>query len=110
VGRPGCLAAAQLGAAAAGGGLEVATVRFRARTLGLLEGRWVPITLATLVSHLSLYAVLLVALRHVGASDAEVSWVLRAAADRGTVHPRRLGLVEATLIGGMTAVGAPGSR
>jgi putative heme transporter len=34
-----------------------------------------PITLATLVSHLSIYLVLLVALRHVGVSDAEVSWV-----------------------------------
>jgi uncharacterized membrane protein YbhN (UPF0104 family) len=34
----------------------------------------VPITAATLVSHLSLYLVLLACLRAVGVSDAEVSW------------------------------------
>jgi putative heme transporter len=56
-------------------GWELATVKFRARTLALLHGRWVPITVATLVSHLSLYLVLLVSLREVGVSDAEVAWV-----------------------------------
>ena len=55
-------------------GWELATVRFRARTLELLEHGWVPITAATLVSHLSLYVVLLACLRAVGVSDAEVSW------------------------------------
>jgi uncharacterized protein (TIRG00374 family) len=93
-------------------GWELATVRFRARTLDLLEGGWVPITAATLVSHLSLYLVLLVALRHVGVSDDEVSWVQVLAwfafARLLTVvpfTPGGLGLVEATLIGGMTAAG-----
>src|SRR5215212_3006055 len=55
-------------------GWELATAKFRARTLALLHGRWVPITVATLVSQLSLYLVLLVSLRHVGVSDAEVAW------------------------------------
>jgi putative heme transporter len=55
-------------------GWELATVKFRTRTLELLEHGWVPITAATLVSHLSLYAVLLVTLRAVGVSDAEVGW------------------------------------
>jgi uncharacterized membrane protein YbhN (UPF0104 family) len=55
-------------------GWELATVRFRTRTLELLEHGWVPITAATLVSHLSLYLVLLACLRAVGVSDAEVSW------------------------------------
>ena len=32
-------------------------------------------TLATLVSHISLYLVLLVALRHVGVSQEELSWI-----------------------------------
>jgi hypothetical protein len=35
-------------------GWELATAKFRTRTLGLLQGGWVPITVATLVSHLSL--------------------------------------------------------
>jgi uncharacterized protein (TIRG00374 family) len=55
-------------------GWELATVKFRARTIGLVEHRWVAITVTSLVSHLSLYLVLLVALRDVGVSDAEVSW------------------------------------
>ena len=55
-------------------GWESATVKFRTRTLELLEHGWVPITAATLVSHLSLYVVLLACLRAVGVSDAEVSW------------------------------------
>ena len=93
-------------------GWEVATVRFRARTLDLLEGGWVPITAATLVSHLSLYAVLLVSLRHVGVSDAEVSWVQVLAffafarlLTAVPFTPAGLGLVEATLITGLTAAG-----
>jgi putative heme transporter len=93
-------------------GWEVATVRFRARTLTLLGGRWLPITLATLVSHLSTYLVLLLALRHVGVSDAEVSWVQVLAwfafarlLTAVPITPAGLGLVEATLIGGMTAAG-----
>ncbi len=51
-----------------------AAVRFRDDTIGLLHQKWVPLTLATLVSHVSLYIVLLVALRDVGVSEQEVSW------------------------------------
>jgi len=93
-------------------GWELATVRFRARTLALLEGGWAPITVATMVSHLSLYAVLLVSLRHVGVSDAEVSWVQVLAffafarlLTAVPFTPGGLGLVEATLITGLTASG-----
>jgi putative heme transporter len=49
-------------------------VKFRTRTIDLVEHRWVAITATSLLSHLSLYAVLLVALRHIGVSDAEVGW------------------------------------
>jgi hypothetical protein len=55
-------------------GWEIATVKFRNRTVDLLEHGWVPITAATLVSHLSLYLVLLTCLRDVGVSNAEVNW------------------------------------
>jgi uncharacterized protein (TIRG00374 family) len=50
-----------------------AAVRFRRDTIGLLRDKWVPLTLTTLVSHVSLYVVLLVALRDVGVSEQEVS-------------------------------------
>jgi putative heme transporter len=51
-----------------------AAVRFRRDTIGLLRDRWLPLTLSTLISHVSLYVVLLVALRDVGVSEQAVSW------------------------------------
>ena len=48
-------------------------VAFRQQIIGLLAGRWLWITLATVLSHLSLFLVLLVALRNVGVSEQEVS-------------------------------------
>jgi uncharacterized protein (TIRG00374 family) len=93
-------------------GWELATTKFRARTLDLLERGWVPITVASLVSHLSLYLVLLVALRDVGVSDAEVSWaqVLATFAVARLitivpVTPGSLGTVELILIAGLVAAG-----
>ncbi|MDJ0663853.1 MAG: lysylphosphatidylglycerol synthase transmembrane domain-containing protein [Acidimicrobiia bacterium] len=48
---------------------------FRRDTIGLLQHRWLQLTLATVLSHLSLYAVLLITLRHVGVSQEELSWI-----------------------------------
>ena len=93
-------------------GWELATVKFRSRTLDLLEHGWLPITAATVVSHLSLYAVLLITLRHVGVSDAEVGWAevlaVFAFARLATAipfTPGGAGVVEAVLIGGLTGAG-----
>jgi uncharacterized protein (TIRG00374 family) len=93
-------------------GWEIATVRFRNRTVDLLEHGWFPITAATLVSHLSLYLVLLVCLRDVGVSDAEVGWAevlaVFAFARLATaipITPGGAGVVEAVLITGLTAAG-----
>jgi uncharacterized membrane protein YbhN (UPF0104 family) len=93
-------------------GWELATVRFRTRTLELLEHGWVPITAATLVSHLSLYLVLLACLRGVGVSDAEVSWaqVLVVFAfmrliTMVPVTPGSAGVVELLLIAPLVAAG-----
>jgi len=55
-------------------GWDRATVKFRFRTITLVKARWPWITAATLISHLSLYLVLLVALRFLGVSDAQVGW------------------------------------
>jgi uncharacterized membrane protein YbhN (UPF0104 family) len=54
--------------------------RFRAETVGLLSQRWIRITAATLLSHFSLFLVLLVALRQVGVSEDEVGWTTVLAA------------------------------
>jgi uncharacterized protein (TIRG00374 family) len=93
-------------------GWELATVKFRTRTIDLVEHRWPAITAASLVSHLSLYAVLLVALRHLGVSNAEVGWAevlaVFAFARLATaipITPGGAGLVEAVLIGGLVAAG-----
>jgi uncharacterized protein (TIRG00374 family) len=93
-------------------GWEIATVKFRSRTIDLLEHRWLPITAATLVSHLSLYLVLLVCLWDVGVSNAEVNWAevlaVFAFARLATAipfTPGGAGVVEAVLITGLTAAG-----
>ena len=76
-------------------------VAFRSDIVALLEHRWLLITATSLVSHLSLFAVLLVALRHVGVSNDEVDWqhVLAAFAfvrllSAVPITPGGLGLVE----------------
>ncbi len=76
-------------------------VVFRADIVALLQRRWLLITVTTLVSHLSLFTVLLVALRHVGVSNDDVDWqhVLAAFAfvrllSAIPITPGGLGLVE----------------
>jgi putative heme transporter len=93
-------------------GWEIATVKFRNRTVDLLEHGWFPITAATVVSHLSLYLVLLVCLWDVGVSNAEVGWAevlaVFAFARLATAipfTPGGAGVVEAVLITGLTAAG-----
>ncbi|MCP3995077.1 MAG: UPF0104 family protein [bacterium] len=49
--------------------------QFRSDTIGLLQHRWLQLTLSTLISHVSLYAVLLLTLRHVGVSQEKLSWI-----------------------------------
>ncbi len=92
-------------------GWELATTKFRNRTVTLLRARWHIISLVTVVSHVSLYLVLL-ALRYVGVSEAEVSWVevlaVFAFARLVTaipLSPGGLGIVEVALITGLAAAG-----
>ena len=61
-------------------GWEDGFARFRSDAIGLLRTRWLWLTAATLVSHLSLYLVLLLSLRHVGVSENEVTWIEALAA------------------------------
>jgi uncharacterized membrane protein YbhN (UPF0104 family) len=98
-------------------GWELATTKFRARTLDLLEHGWIPITVASLISHLSLSLLLLVALRDVGVSNAEVSWaqVLVAFAfgrliTAIPITPGALGAVEVVLIAAVSAAGGDRSE
>jgi len=89
-----------------------AAVRFRKQTIGLLSKRWPALTVSTLASHLALFAVLLLALRHVGVSEAEVSWA-QALGVYAFVRlitlvpltPGGVGLVELGYIGGLYVAG-----
>lgn len=58
----------------AGGGIEGWLVGVRAQMLDLVYSTGYRITAAAVVSHLSLYAVLVITLRNVGVSEAEASW------------------------------------
>jgi putative heme transporter len=94
-------------------GWELATVKFRTRTIDLVEHRWIAITATSLVSHLSLYVVvLLVALRDVGVSDVEVSWAevlaVFAFARLATaipLTPGGIGFMEGVLVTGLVGAG-----
>lgn len=87
-------------------------VGFRARTIKLVARRWLPLTLTTVVSHLALFFVLLLSLRHVGISEREVSALqVLAVFSFGRlltalpITPGGLGVVELGYIGGLVAAG-----
>jgi len=82
-------------------GMAQGAVRFRRDAIGLLRGRALAITLATILNNLLLYSVLLVAIRVVGVSDADVGWIKILAAfafvrliSAVPVTPGGLGVVE----------------
>jgi len=87
-------------------------VAFRAQAVTLLRDRWHWLTLTTLASHLSLFLVLLLALRHVGVSEDEVSWVEALAAfalvrllSAFPLTPGGLGVVELGLAAALVLAG-----
>ena len=93
-------------------GWDIAVVKFRSRVIGIVHRRWIALTLATLVGHLSLYLVLLIALRQVGVSEKEVGWaeVLTVFAFARLltaipITPGGLGVIELALITGLNAAG-----
>ncbi|HEX2072225.1 MAG TPA: YbhN family protein [Geodermatophilus sp.] len=93
-------------------GWDRATTKFRDRTVLLLRARWHWLSLATLVSHLSLFAVLLLALRSVGVDGQQVGAVEALAVfafarllTAVPFTPGGLGVVELALITGLAAAG-----
>lgn len=95
-------------------GWDRATTKIRGRTTLLLRARWHRITLATLVSHLSLFVVLLLALRFVGVGADQVSTAEALAVfafarllTAVPLTPGGLGVIELALITGLAAAGGP---
>jgi uncharacterized protein (TIRG00374 family) len=95
-------------------GWDRATLKFRDRTALLLHARWHWITVATLVSHLSLFLVLLMALRFVGVGAEQVSTAEALAVFAFArlltaipFTPGGLGVIELAMITGLAAAGGP---
>ena len=87
-------------------------VSFRADTVELVDRRWVAITLTTLLSQFALYVVLVLAMRHVGVSEQEVSaaqifavYAFGRLLTALPITPGGLGFVELGYIGGLVAAG-----
>jgi membrane-associated phospholipid phosphatase/uncharacterized membrane protein YbhN (UPF0104 family) len=98
-------------------GWEIAVTRWRGRVIDLVRYRWVALTLSTLISHVSLYVVLLTALRLTGVDPSTVGWaqVLAVFAFARLVTaipitPGGVGVVELALIAGIVEAGGDAAR
>jgi uncharacterized protein (TIRG00374 family) len=93
-------------------GWEERLVDFRREAVGLLRRRWLPLTGATLLGHLTVFLVLLVALRAVGVPASDVSfaeafaaWALIRVITTIPITPGGLGVVELGLTGALIGFG-----
>jgi uncharacterized protein (TIRG00374 family) len=85
---------------------------FRDEAIGLVRRRWLQLTLATLAGHLTVFLVLLVALRAVGVHASAVSfveafaaWALIRIVTTIPITPGGLGVVELGLTGALVSFG-----
>jgi uncharacterized membrane protein YbhN (UPF0104 family) len=90
--------------------------RFRSQSIDLVRRRWHVITLASVVSHLSLFFLLLLCLRHMGVSGEDVTWTEALAAfalvrfaTAIPITPGNLGIVEVGLTAALVLAGGPRS-
>lgn len=92
--------------------LAVRLVRFRDESFDLLRRRWLSLAFWTLVGHLSVFAVLLVALRAVGVPrddvdsvEAFAAWALVRLVTAIPITPGGIGVVELGLTAALVAAG-----
>jgi uncharacterized protein (TIRG00374 family) len=85
-------------------------VRFRRDTIGLVEHRWIRLTFFTILSQLALFFVLLLALRHMGIDEAEISTAKAFAVysfsrllSAVPLTPGGVGVIDLGYVGGLTA-------
>ncbi len=85
---------------------------FRAQSIDLLRKRWLAITAATLTSQLSLFALLLMSLRHMGVSATDVSgpealaaFALVRLVTAVPITPGNIGIVEVGLAAALAVAG-----
>jgi putative heme transporter len=87
-------------------------VGFRRNTIDLVVARWLALSSSTIISHLTLYLVMLLALRFVGVSNDEVSWAqvlgvfaLGRLLTALPITPGGVGVVEVVYIAGIILAG-----
>jgi putative heme transporter len=93
-------------------GWDERLVGFRREAIGLLQRRWIALSASTLAGHLTVFLVLLAALRVVGVSSAEVStaevfaaWALIRVITTVPLTPGGVGVVELGLTGALVGFG-----
>jgi len=98
-------------------GWDDSLVELRTSAIGLLGRRWLALTTATVISHVSLFTVLLLSLRHVGVGEDRVSWVETLAAfafirllSAIPITPGGLGVVELGLVAALITAGGDRPR
>jgi uncharacterized membrane protein YbhN (UPF0104 family) len=91
-------------------------VRFRRRTIGLLRRRWIGLTVATVAGHLTVFVVLLAALRTLGVTGSEVSlveafaaWSIVRLLGSLPLTPGGIGIVEVGLTASLIGFGGEDS-
>ena len=86
-------------------------VRFRRDTIGLVRHRWIRLTFFTVLSQLALFLVLLVSLRHMGVSEADVStaeafavFAFSRLLSAVPITPGGVGVIDLGYVGGLSAL------
>jgi uncharacterized protein (TIRG00374 family) len=89
-------------------------VRFRRETIVLVARRWIKLTWTTVLSHVALFLVLLLSLRHMGVSEQDVSTVEAFAVftfarllSAIPITPGGVGVIDLGYIGGLSAIDRP---
>ncbi|HET6714668.1 MAG TPA: lysylphosphatidylglycerol synthase transmembrane domain-containing protein [Actinomycetota bacterium] len=92
-------------------------VMFRADTIGLVERRWVRLTLTTILSQVALYLVLLLSLRNMGVSEQDVSaaqvfavFSFSRLLTAVPITPGGVGVIDLGYIGGLAAAAPDGEK
>ncbi len=92
-------------------------VQFRADTIGLVERRWVRLSLTTILSQVALYFVLLLSLRNMGVSEQEVSaaqvfavFSFSRLLSAVPITPGGVGVIDLGYIGGLAAAAPDGEK
>ena len=85
--------------------------QFRRESIGLVRRRWAQLTFTTILSHLGLFLVLLLALRHMGVNETDVGnaeafavFAFSRLLSAVPITPGGVGVIDLGYVGGMTQI------